>query len=59
VAERLSRLTSGIAGLDVILNGGFFKGGIYLIQGAPGTGKTTLANQICFHGAFRDIGRPT
>jgi circadian clock protein KaiC len=42
-------VSSGVAGLDTILNGGFFKGGIYLIQGTPGTGKTTLANQICFH----------
>jgi circadian clock protein KaiC len=47
--DKLDRVTSGIAGLDTVLNGGFFKGGIYLIQGTPGTGKTTIANQICFH----------
>ena len=45
----LSRLTTGIVGLDTVLNGGFLKGGIYIVQGTPGTGKTTLANQICFH----------
>ena len=43
-----SRVQTGIAGLDAILGGGLFESGIYLIQGAPGAGKTTLANQICF-----------
>lgn len=46
--EALKRVSSGIPGLDTILNGGFFRGGLYLIQGTPGTGKTTIANQICF-----------
>jgi circadian clock protein KaiC len=49
IGDKLIRITSGIDGLDTVLNGGFFKGGIYLIQGTPGTGKTTLANQLCFH----------
>lgn len=44
----LDRVPSGIAGLDTILYGGFLKGGLYIIQGAPGAGKTTLGNQICF-----------
>jgi len=48
-APALDRLPSGIAGLDVILDGGFLKGGLYIVQGTPGTGKTTLANQICFN----------
>ena len=43
------RLPSGIAGLDTILAGGVMRGGLYIVQGAPGTGKTILANQICFH----------
>jgi len=47
----LDRVPSGIAGLDTILGGGFLKGGLYIIQGTPGTGKTTLANQLCFHHA--------
>jgi circadian clock protein KaiC len=42
------RLATGITGLDTILGGGVFEGGIYIIQGAPGAGKTILANQICF-----------
>jgi len=46
---RLDRVPTGIPGLDTILSGGFLKGGLYILQGTPGTGKTTLANQICFH----------
>jgi circadian clock protein KaiC len=45
----VERLPSGIEGLDTVLQGGFVKGGIYIVQGAPGTGKTILGNQICFH----------
>ena len=39
---------SGVEGLDTVLQGGFLAGGIYIIQGEPGTGKTILGNQICF-----------
>jgi circadian clock protein KaiC len=42
------RMSSGIAGLDTILGGGFMLGGLYIVQGTPGAGKTILANQICF-----------
>lgn len=45
------RLESGIWGLDQLLDGGFVPGGVYLIMGAPGTGKTTLGNQCCFNQA--------
>ena len=43
----LSRMPTGIAGLDTVLNGGFLRGGIYIIQGPPGAGKTILGNQVC------------
>jgi circadian clock protein KaiC len=49
--KHLPRFTSGIPGLDQVLNGGFFSGGVYIVEGAPGAGKTILANQICFHRA--------
>ncbi|MDB5653018.1 MAG: serine/threonine protein phosphatase [Tardiphaga sp.] len=42
------RFATGVSGLDTILGGGVFDGGIYIIQGAPGAGKTILGNQICF-----------
>jgi circadian clock protein KaiC len=47
----LQRVPSGIPGLDPILHGGFLRSGLYLIAGAPGTGKTILGNQIAVHHA--------
>lgn len=44
----MERMATGVPGLDTLLHGGVFKGGIYMIQGAPGAGKTILANQLCF-----------
>jgi circadian clock protein KaiC len=44
----LERFPSGVPGLDTILDGGIFAGGIYLISGRPGLGKTILANQISY-----------
>ncbi len=43
-----ARVPSGLPGLDIITRGGFFRGGIYLFLAVPGSGKTILANQICF-----------
>src|SRR5438445_13126138 len=45
----LERVPSGVPGLDTILRGGFLRGGIFIVQGSPGAGKTILGNQICFH----------
>src|SRR3978361_1526132 len=50
----LARVASGIDGLDIILGGGFLKGGLYIVQGPPGTGKTTLGNQLCFNQTAHD-----
>lgn len=44
----LRRLPTGVPGLDQITRGGVFQGELYLLTGAAGAGKTTLANQICF-----------
>jgi len=37
---------TGIEGLDTVLLGGLRRGGFYLVQGDPGSGKTTLALQF-------------
>lgn len=42
------RVPTGIPGLDTLLCGGLVPGGVYLIMGRPGVGKTTLGNQACF-----------
>lgn len=47
-APQQDRISSGIPGLDEVLHGGFLRGGVYIIRGAPGTGKTTLGHQLCF-----------
>ncbi|HJS88220.1 MAG TPA: ATPase domain-containing protein [Acetobacteraceae bacterium] len=52
-AVAVDRVPSGLPGLDEILRGGFFAGGIYVVRGAPGTGKTILANQACYRHAAR------
>jgi circadian clock protein KaiC len=44
------RVSTGIAGLDDILNGGFPRGHLYLVEGDPGTGKTTVALQFLLAG---------
>ena len=44
-------LSTGIDGLDNILNGGFPAKRVYLIQGDPGVGKTTMALKLLLHGA--------
>jgi circadian clock protein KaiC len=43
-------VATGIAGLDHILNGGFTAHRIYLVEGDPGAGKTTLALQFLIEG---------
>lgn len=49
--NKSSRLATGVAGLDDILEGGFPANRVYLIEGDPGTGKTTLALQFLLEGA--------
>lgn len=44
----VERTKTGVTGLDALLRGGFVRGAIYLVMGRPGTGKTTLGNQLCF-----------
>jgi len=51
VATDSSKVPTGIAGLDDILGGGLPPRRLYLIQGAPGSGKTTLSLQFLLTGA--------
>src|SRR5690242_18481139 len=44
------RASSGIAGLDEVLRGGFPMNRLYLVHGNPGSGKTTLALQFLLEG---------
>ncbi len=45
-----ARLLTGVAGLDDILRGGLPSGHVYLIEGDPGSGKTTLGIQFLLAG---------
>ena len=47
------RVLTGIPGLDDVLGGGLDPERLYLIEGEPGTGKTTLALQFLLEGVRR------
>jgi circadian clock protein KaiC len=63
----LRLLSSGVPGLDAVLGGGLPEFSFNMVAGAPGTGKTTLAQQIMFANAtpeapglyFTVLGEPT
>lgn len=48
------RVKTGVSGLDKMLYGGLLPGSIALLQGAPGTGKTTLGMQFLYEGAAKE-----
>jgi len=47
------RISTGIDGLDALLRGGLTPNRLYLIEGKPGSGKTTLATQFLIDGRER------
>jgi circadian clock protein KaiC len=49
--ERLPRASTGVAGLDDILEGGLARNRLHLLEGTPGTGKTTIALHFLLAGA--------
>ena len=51
------RVRTGVPGLDEMLHGGFLEGSTVLVQGAAGTGKTTLGLQFLYTGIVEE-GEP-
>ena len=50
LAEELGKARTGVPGLDDILAGGLSRGHIFLLEGTPGAGKTTVAIQFLLEG---------
>ena len=48
------KAASGVPGLDSIMAGGFTRGCFFLLEGNPGTGKTTLALRFLLEGQSAD-----
>jgi circadian clock protein KaiC len=63
----IHNVETGVPGLDAVLGGGLCEYSFNLVAGAPGTGKTTLVQQILFANATKDrpalyftvLGEPT
>jgi circadian clock protein KaiC len=49
--SQVKRLSTGLPDLDLVLGGGLEAGSVVVVAGPPGTGKTILAQQICFANA--------
>lgn len=47
------KISTGIPGLNDVLGGGLPRNGIYLVQGNPGVGKTTLGLKFLLEGKAR------
>jgi circadian clock protein KaiC len=54
--DQITRLGTGVPGLDEILGGGLPQGSMVFLVGGPGVGKTILAQQLSFQAAL--AGRP-
>ncbi len=66
-SREFPRLSTGVENLDVLLQGGVPRNSVTVVTGAPGAGKTTLVQQICFQNAsakqpvlsFNTLSEPT
>ncbi len=47
----MKRVASTVPGLDLVLGGGLAPGSVVVLAGSPGTGKTIMAQQMCFAAA--------
>lgn len=56
--KKMTRIHSGIKGLDPLIEGGFEDGSTVLVVGSAGVGKTLLCLQFLYHGAvdYKDPG---
>jgi circadian clock protein KaiC len=50
VGPAMEKISTGVAGLDHVLHGGLFPHRLYLLEGDPGVGKTTLALKFLLAG---------
>ena len=57
LARPLEKLLTGIPEFDRVLRGGVAKGRVHLLEGSPGTGKTTIALQFLLEGVKRTGSR--
>ena len=45
-STELPRLSTGVHGLDRVLQGGLFERSVYIVEGPPGSGKSMLAHRL-------------
>lgn len=46
----MERVSSGVGGLDELIEGGFPRGNLILVSGPPGSGKTIFGFQFLYEG---------
>src|SRR3972149_676105 len=51
--KQIERIESWERGLDELIEGGLLAGGVHILAGGPGTGKTIFASQFAFNAASK------
>ena len=57
--KSVAKAKTGVWRLDDVLAGGFSRGHLFLVEGAPGTGKTTIALQFLLEGVKAGVHEST